>query len=169
MTVWGFELLFWPFLHMVFDFIYFWIFGWFLQPKAKWVLISNFFQNLGFLPHFACYLIFSSFLGTMWVVDLDDLLGYLLNNCCTLCCIGIHVASILLSLFWFSDFMFLCSHPILVLDLYDSGAPHTSMWTYICWVTCGAQSSMVLLEVMIIGGWVGNLHAYGHSSLDEHG
>ena len=54
------------------------IFGFlgFLNPKAKWVLILEFFQNLGFLPRFVCHPIFSGFLGTMWFVDLDDPFGY---------------------------------------------------------------------------------------------
>ena len=54
------------------------IFGFlgFLNPKAKWVLILEFSQNLGFLPHFACCPIFSGFLGTLWFVNLGDPFGY---------------------------------------------------------------------------------------------
>ena len=36
-------------------------------------------------------------------------------------------------------------------DLCDGGVPHMSTYAYNCQVTCGAQSSVVLLEVMIIG------------------
>ena len=90
MGVWVFGPLCWPFLHTVPDFVYFWILR-FLNPKAKWVLISKFFQNLGFLPRFACRTIFSGFLGTMWVMDLDDPFGYQSDHYCT-CMLHLYVA-----------------------------------------------------------------------------
>ena len=60
------------------------IFGFlgFLGPKVKWVLILKVFQNLGFLPRFACRPVFSGFLDTMWVVDLDDPFGYQSDHFC---------------------------------------------------------------------------------------
>ena len=76
--------------------------------------------------------------------------------------------------FIFSIFAFVLIQS-LCYDLRDGGAPHTSMLVeglagldaYYCQRTCRSQPSVVFLEVMII--WVGNLHAYGHLSLDEHG
>ena len=82
MRVWSFVPLCWSFLHMVSDFIYFMIFGVF-EPKGQMGFYFESFQNLGFLPHFACHPIFSYFLGTMWVMDLDDLFGYQSNHYCT--------------------------------------------------------------------------------------
>ena len=81
MGVWVFTPLCWPFLHTVSDFVYFGFLG-FLNQKAKWVLISEFFQNLGFSPRFACRPVFSGFLGTMWVMDLDDPFGYQSDHFC---------------------------------------------------------------------------------------
>ena len=74
MGVWVFGPLCWPFLHTVPDFFYFWIFEVF-EPKGQMGFNFNFFQNLGFLPHFVCCFVFSSFLGTMWFMDLDDPFG----------------------------------------------------------------------------------------------
>ena len=73
------------------------IFGFlgFLGPKVKWVLISKVFQNLGFLPRFACHHVLLSFLGTMWVMDLDDPFGYQFDHFCMLCCIEMRVAPVL--------------------------------------------------------------------------
>ena len=72
----------------------------FLNPKAKWVLILDFFQNLGFLPHFACHPIFLGFLGTLWFMDLGDLFGYQLDHFCIFYYIEMHVVSILSILFF---------------------------------------------------------------------
>ena len=74
-TVWDFTPLCWPFLHTVSDFIYFWIFGVF-EPKGQMGFNFEVFQIFGVLPHFVCRLVFLGFLGTMWVVDLDDPFGY---------------------------------------------------------------------------------------------
>ena len=51
-------------------------FSGFLNLKAKWVLILEFFQNLRFLPHFVCHPIFLGFLSTLWFMDLGDPFGY---------------------------------------------------------------------------------------------
>lgn len=77
MRVWGFVPLCWPFLHTVSKLDYFWILG-VLYPKAQWVLVLKFFQNLGILPHFSCRPNFSNFFGISLVVDLDHLFG-----CCS--------------------------------------------------------------------------------------
>ena len=83
--------------------------------------------------------------------------------------LGIHVESVLLSLFWFSVFLHCVLIQSLCCDLCDGGVPHTSMCACIFWVTYKVRSSVVCMEVMIIWGWVGNMHAYGHSSFDGHG
>ena len=114
------------------------IFGFlgFLNQKAKWVLISEFFQNLGFSPRFACRSIFSGFLGTWWFVNLGDPFGYQSDYFCFFGCIGMRVASVLPSSFRLSDFMFMYSSSPCV-DLCDGGVPHTSTYAYNCRVTLG--------------------------------
>ena len=108
------------------------IFGFlgFLNQKAKWVLISEFFQNLGFLPRFACRSVFSGFLGTWWFVNLGDPFGYQSDHFYFFCCIGMRVEIVLPSLFRLSDFMFMCSSSLGV-DLRVGGVPHTSTCAYI--------------------------------------
>ena len=109
MRVWSFVPLCWLFWHTVFDFIYFWIFEVFV-PKGQMGFNFAIFLNLRFLPHFACHLTFSSFLGTMWVVDLDDLFGYQSDHFCTFmlhwdaCCIhtpDVVFGWVILYLLWF--------------------------------------------------------------------
>ena len=93
------------------------IFGFlgFLNPKAKWVLILEIFQNLGFLPRFACRPIVLGFLGTMWFVDLDHLFRYKSDHFCIFCCIGMRVASIVSILFSVDGLVALCSLLVLLL------------------------------------------------------
>ena len=103
--------------------IIFWIFGVFV-PKGQMGFNFESFPKFGVLPRFACHPIFFSFLGTMWFVDLDDPFGYPSDHVCALCYIGMCVASVLLSRFWLSDFMFMFSSSPCV-DLRVGGAPHT--------------------------------------------
>lgn len=69
---------------------------------------------------------------------------------------GIRVESILLSCFQLGAlFCIVFSFLSLCYDLRDGGAPHTSTYAYICWVTCEARSFVDLPEVMIIGVGMG--------------
>ena len=123
----------------------------FLNPKAKWVLISEFFQNLSFSPRFACRSVFSSLLGTWWFVNLGDPFGYQSNYFCFFCCIGMRVASVLPSSFsveWLYVFVFIQS---LCWSSWWWCATHV----YICQVTWGARSSVVFSEVVSIGVGLG--------------
>ena len=81
MRVWDFTPLCWPFLQTVSDSIYFWIF-WIFVPKGQMGFNFESFPKFGVLPHFACRPIFSGFLGTMWVMDLDDPFGYQSDHFC---------------------------------------------------------------------------------------
>ena len=115
-----------------------------LYPKVKWVLISKFFQNLEFLPRFACRPIFSGFLGMSWVVDLEYPFGYQPN---------------LIFIFMLS-WDACCIHPCVLIQslCYDLLSEDLRVSTF-----------RGIFGSYDHWGWVGNLHAYGHSSLDEHG
>ena len=106
---------------------------------------------------------------------------FLAKYCLVLFCylLGIRVESLLPDIGQLSEIHIFVIAFVLIqslcYDLCDGGAPHTSMLVeglasldaYYCRRTCGSRPTVVFPEVMII--WVGNLHAYGHSSLDEHG
>ena len=160
LRVWVSELLCWSFLHTVSDFFYFCIFKVF-APKGQMDFNFEFFQNLGFLPCFACRPIFSSFLGTMWFVDLDDLFGYQSDHFCIFCCIGMHVASVLSILFLVEGLVTLCSLQVFLFDLCDGGAPHMSTCVYIVrWLE--SLNLLWYFQSSDHWGWVGKLHAYRH-------
>ena len=95
MRVWDFAPLCWPFLHTVFDFVYFWIFGVF-RPKGQMGFNFVNFPKFGVFTSFCvppCFLRF--FFVTMWVMDLDDPFGYQSDHFCMFCCIGMRVAPVL--------------------------------------------------------------------------
>lgn len=101
------------------------------MTKTKWVLISKFssfgvFTSFFMLP---CFLKFSwhelhhGLGSSIWMLA-RPLLHFL-------CCIGMCVASILLSYYSIECYFFLCSHPPLVFDLHDGGALYENTCTCI--------------------------------------
>ena len=80
------------------DSFYFWSFGVF-EPNGQMGFNFGFFPKFGVFTSFYVMPFFLGFLGIVWFVDLDDLFGYPLDHFSTLCCIGMHVASVILIIF----------------------------------------------------------------------
>ena len=154
MRVWGFAPLCWLFLHTVFDFIYFWIFGVFV-PKGQMGFNFNFFPKFGIftsfcvLPYFLEFSWHNVVCGPWWSVWIivRPILHLLLHW--DACCIRP-----LDSVFGWGTCCFVFSSSPLSWSSWWWCATHEYVRVH-CQMTWESRSSVVLPGVMIIGVGLG--------------
>ena len=146
------------------------IFGFlgFFYPKAKWVLILNFFQICGFYLILCATLFSRIFLPQSGSWNLMIHLDIRQTTFASLlhwdaCCIRP-----LDSIFGWGTCCFVFSSSPFVM-IFVMVVHHT--WVHARTLSDDLRVSIFrgTFESYDHWGWVGNLHAYGHSSLDEHG